>query len=244
MTSCDISTLRICCLSFLTTLSRFFATLPSGGNYEARFVKNGETHWPLFVKTQYEDPGHTCPEFASFTVVEPDVEPGYCDELIRNGDGSAGVENWWATMGGVATTDESASGQGLAITSEYRTANWMGPCQYFDSRCMVEGSTYTVSAKVKLVHKTTGEALTCGSVEGFCPKWNMKIESGAWEDINEGWFGMAWSDGWDSSLEWNIIERDFTISQQVAAAGSALMYSECGNMDALMVWDDVSVHRI
>ena len=167
---------------------RFFATLPSGGNYHARFVKDGQTHWPLFVQQQYEDPGHegpSCPDFASFTVEKPEVEAGYCDELIRNGDVSNGVEDWWATMGGVVARDESASGQGLAITSNYRTAYWMGPSQYFDSRCMTIGTTYRVSTKVKLIHKTTGEPLNCDFAAGTCPKFIMKYESGAWEDIDE-----------------------------------------------------------
>jgi len=224
---------------------RFFATLPSEGNYTARFVKDGQTHWPLFVKQQYEDPGHNCPDFQSFTVVVPEVAPGYCDELIRNGDVSSGVENWWATMGGVVTIDESASGQGMAITNEYRTAFWMGPAQFLDSRCMTVGNSYKISAKVKLINKTTGTQMNCNAQDDACPKLTMKYESGAWEDINEGWQGMtARYSHWDSTSEWNTIEGEITISQQVADAGSVLMYSECGVLDALMVFDDVSIHRI
>ena len=223
----------------------FFATLPSGGNYEARFIKDGQTHWPLFVKTQYEDPDHICPEFASFTVVEPDVEPGYCDDIIRNGDVSAGIENWWATTGGVVTVDESASGQGLAITSEYRSAEWMGPSQFFDTRCLVEGDRYRVSTKVKLIHKDTGAPLNCDSTGGGCPAFTMKISDGVWEDVNEHWSGIGGRDNyWDASLEWNTFEYTLTITEEMAKAGSALLYSECSNLEALIVLDDVSVQKI
>ena len=120
----------------------------------------------------------------------------------------------------------------------------MGPAQYLDSRCMIAGNKYKVSAKVKLIHKTTGDPLTCGSTGGYCPKFIMKIESGAWEDYDEGWSYMGGVPEWDSSLEWNTIEHEITISQAMAAAGSAVMYSECENLDALMVFDDVSVQRI
>ena len=224
---------------------RFFATLPSGGSYEARFVKDGQTHWPLHVKQEYEDSGHDCPDFNSFTVVVPDMEPEYCDELIRNGDISHGAENWWATMGGVAVIDESASGQGFAITSEYRTAEWMGPSQYFDSRCMTVNASYKVSAKVKLIDKTTKDLINCNPHDGSCPRLTTKLESGAWEDTNESCIGIGGKDAyWHSSLEWNTFEYEFTISQVVADAGSVLMYPECPNLDALMVFDDVSVHCI
>ena len=228
---------------------RFFATLPSDGNYQVRFLKNGQVHWPLYVNTQYEDPGHqssSCPDFASFNVVKPEVESGYCNELIRNGDISNGVESWWATMGGVVTRDESASGQGLAITSSYRTAEWMGPSQYFDIRCMILGARYRLSTKVKLVHKDTGAPLQCdSSLGGDCPKFTMKYESGAWEDIDEGWVGLGGRDDyWDTGLEWNTFSYEFTVSEQMANAGSHLLYSECRLLDALIVFDDVSVQAM
>ena len=44
---------------------RYFATLPSGGNYLARFVKSGQTYWPLFVQQQYEDSSQKVHQFIS-----------------------------------------------------------------------------------------------------------------------------------------------------------------------------------
>ena len=81
---------------------------------------------------------------------------------------------------------------------------------------------------------------------GLLNEWVLlKLESGAWEDTNESCIGIGGRDAyWDSSLEWNTFEYEFTISQVVADAGSVLMYPECPNLDALMVFNDVSVHCI
>ena len=149
-----------------------------------------------------------------------------------------------ATMGGLQTLDEGPE-HGLALTSEYRTAVWMGPAQYFDSRCMTLSSTYKVSAKVKLIHKDTGAYMSCvpGS-NTSCPKLTMKYESGAWQDIHEGWLPLGQPATWDASGAWNTIEYQFTVSQEVADAGSVLMYSSCTDLNALIVLDDVSVQKI
>ena len=230
---------------------RFFATLPAGGDYEARFVKDGQIHWPLYVKTQYEDPGleldPNCPDYSTFDVIEPVVPDGYCDELITNGDMENGIEGWWATMGGVVAIQDTPTNK--ALTSEYRTSYWMGPAQFFDSRCMVVGAKYTVSAKVKLVDKDDASVLIdCDPDEPdgtkyTCPKFVMKGESGAWEDTNQFWIFMGTPTTWDNA-GWNDIVYSFTITQQMADAGSILLYTESRNLDALMVFDDVSVSLV
>jgi hypothetical protein len=220
----------------------FFAVLPSGGDYSARFTKDGFDHWPVFVRTDYDDPGSSCPEFTSFTIQEPDDES--CLDLIHNGDMEAGIEDWWATMGGVVSRDESAYGQGLALTSEYRTASWMGPAQYVDSRCLPVGAKYNVSAKVKLINKSTGAPVDCDPSNNKCPKMIVKLESGAHQERDQVWkwiAGFPSTDDWVAD-DWNVISGTFTVDQAVADAGSTLVYFESETyVDVLMVIDDVSI---
>jgi hypothetical protein len=163
----------------------FFAGLPSDGNYSACFVKDDQTYWPVYVRTDYDNPGSTCPEFNTFTLEVPNDKS--CDELITKGDMELGIEGWWATMGGLLSVNESAPGQALVLTSEYRTSWWMGPAQYLDTRCMIADANYTVTAKARFVSKTSGGPIDCDPASDMCPKIIMKIESGAHEEYDQNW---------------------------------------------------------
>ena len=220
----------------------FFAVLPSGGGYSATFVKNGAPYWPVYVHSDYDDPDSTCPELSSLEIVEPNDEN--CNELIKNGDMEAGIEGWSATMGGLLSVDESASGQGLALTNEYRTAYWMAPAQYLDTRCMVEGTHYSVSAKAKLVSKSTGAPVDCNAAAGMCPKLIVKVESGAHEKYDEYWHLIASPPATWVAEDWNTLSGYLIVHSHLASAGSILVYFESNTVnggDAMLYVDDVSI---
>ena len=142
-------------------------------------------------------------------------------------------------MGGLQVIDD---GNNKALTSEYRTASWMGPAQFIDTRCMVLGATYSITADVKLIHRDTGAPISCdpSASSNTCPKLTMKGESGAWEDTNEFWHHMGTVSTWDQGGGWNQITHSLTVSQAMVDAGSILIYSESSDMDALIVLDNVS----
>ena len=83
---------------------RFAASLPAG-SYTAEFLdENDNPVWPQYVE-EYWQKVPDCTGYAEkemVTIVPPDVEDGYCDELVRNGgqDGTLTlVEPWEHTMG-------------------------------------------------------------------------------------------------------------------------------------------------
>lgn len=228
----------------------YFAVLPSGGDYSARFRKGGGEHWPLYVRADYDDPGSTCPEFNLFAVVEPELDHTVtCQELIRNGDIELGIEGWLATMGGLEIRDENSSGQGLALTNMYRTSFWMGPAQFFDTRCLVFGARYSVTYKAKLISRSDGSPVDCDALDDKCPKLIGKLESGAHKEREKHWMILAsfptdsvWvADGW------NTVSGAMVVNQRMADAGSTETYFECKTLytsdgsQVLMVIDDVSV---
>ena len=235
----------------------FYAVLPSGGDYSARFTKRGEEFWPLFVRSDYDDPGSNCPEFNSFAIVKPSgFDPGTtCQDLIRNGGMEDGIEGWVATMGGLESRDESSSGQGVALTSEYRTSSWMGPSQYFDTRCLVLGARYSISYKAKLVAAPDGSPVNCdpSNDQDACPKFIGKTESGAHQERDPNWKLLARfpTDGEWVADGWNTITGTLIVDQPIVDGGSTEGYFECktvyasdGNGDTsqvLMVIDDVSI---
>lgn len=229
----------------------FFAVLPAGGDYSARFMKGGEEFWPLYVRPDYDDPGSSCAEFNSFDIVEPQFDYSTsCQELIRNGDMEMGIDGWLATMGGVESIDDtSSSGQGLALTSMYRTATWMGPAQYLDTRCLVLGATYTVTYKAKLVSSSDGSPIDCDPALDSCPKLIGKMESGAHEERDEHWklFARFPSDGVWVADDWNTVTGSITADQIIVNADSTEAYFECKTLYApdgsqvLIVLDDVSI---
>ena len=232
----------------------FYAVLPSSGEYSARFKKGGEEFWPLFVRPDYDDYGSDCPEFSSFTIEEPAFDyTTTCQQLIRNGDMELGIEGWLATMGGVETRDESASGQGLALTSQYRTSWWMGPAQYFDTRCLVLGARYSISYKAKLIAASDGSPIGCDASTDSCPKLIAKTESGAHQERDPHWKLLARfpSDGEWIADGWNTVTGTLTVDQIIIDGGSTEGYFECRTVYAtdlngetsqvLMVIDDVSI---
>uniref|UniRef100_A0A7S1V714 CBM-cenC domain-containing protein n=1 Tax=Grammatophora oceanica TaxID=210454 RepID=A0A7S1V714_9STRA len=145
-------------------------------------------------------------------------------------------------MGGLAIVSEGSANTNQALTSEYRTADWMGPAQYLDTRCLTVGKTYTVSAQVKVVEN--GVNFNCdppSSTTSQCPRLTIKLEDGTWQDENEHWQNIGdVSSAW-SSEEWNMIEGTLTVSQAIADAGSVLVYSEGPPPGAMMILDNVSI---
>ena len=72
---------------------RFFVTLPASGSYQAQFVLNDQTVWPVFIERSWEDVDGCGPAF-SMNIDENGS--GNCDQLIVNGDGEGNsTEGWW-----------------------------------------------------------------------------------------------------------------------------------------------------
>ena len=219
----------------------FFAQLPAGGDYSARFVLSGADYWPLYVEHQYDDqPGACGNDFAYFALIMPDGED--CSQLIKNGDMSLGVSGWWSTAGGLLSADESASGQGPALMNEYRSGSWYGLAQYLDTRCLVEGIEFSFTAKVKMYQSDGATPFSCADDTEECPAAYIHSNEGTGEDEHSHTY--TWAGGlqgtWQNS-EWNEISGDFVISTAQATAHSLYVYMNGPPAGIVVVWDDVSI---
>jgi len=148
------------------TSRRFSSSLPAG-NYTAEFIdEDGNPAWPQYAE-EYWTKEPDCSGSVSqdsITLLKPDLEPGECDELIRNGgqgdqDGNlTSVEPWIHTL---YQPRDVMIGAGLgmeesdAICTSQRMYHWTGPGQNLDSRCLehVTGEYYEFSAWMKITAK-------------------------------------------------------------------------------------------
>lgn len=72
---------------------RFFVTLPASGSYQAQFVLENQTVWPVFVERSWEDVDGCGP---AFSLDIDENGPENCNQLIVNGDVEGNsIDGWW-----------------------------------------------------------------------------------------------------------------------------------------------------
>eukprot|EP01063_Lacrimia_lanifica_P040461 TRINITY_DN9171_c0_g1_i1.p1 TRINITY_DN9171_c0_g1~~TRINITY_DN9171_c0_g1_i1.p1 ORF type:complete len:1511 (+),score=550.46 TRINITY_DN9171_c0_g1_i1:43-4575(+) len=212
----------------------FYATLPSGGAYTARFVLHGATVWPTYTDLSYEDRlGGACgADFASFDIERPAAA---CADLVQNGRVDAGDAHW-RHIGhfGLAVGVENGNSFLTAPNPAGSGGAWVGPAQYLDTRCIAEGVEYGVSARIRLTENGAPYACT-----DDCPTATLRFRNllGGPENtwVHLGTYQQA--DG----AAWNAFFSRFTASAHAAAAHTAFLYINGARAGVDISIDDLSV---
>ncbi|KAL7551020.1 hypothetical protein ACHAWF_014219 [Thalassiosira exigua] len=204
----------------------YYLTLPSAGQYAAKFVQGGnEALWPGYADAAFEDkPGECGPDYTlAFEV--PDATTS-CEQLIyigNAGDDIAGgdTSGWYVMM-----NDEVSIAQGGADGTAYSffiasLGHWCGIGQYIDTRCVTTQSSYMLTAKIKLTKD--GAPFVCNlaawsSEPDSCPKASIKASNGSVSE-HDGLGTMV-----ESDKEWNTMTGVFHPNDFQANAGTVLVY--------------------
>jgi len=235
-----------------STHSIFYATLPASGKYYGQFMLNDQLVWPLYTDMRYEDAVGNCgPDFKSFVIEKPN--PLQCTELIQNGSFEGGNTDYWWCLSAkclLLVADEGADGTSKSLLAP-NAANegggrWVGLGQYLDTRCIKEGQTYTLTAKIKLQNSETGILYEC-NLNGYssdslsCPRatirFRNRLEQPTQTFLNVG--NMI-----ENDKEWNQMSGSYLITAYDEAAYSAFLYINGVPSNVNVQIDEVSLTLI
>ena len=241
--------------TFNSDLRIFSAPLPTG-NFEAKFMKDGQEAWPTFVEMTYEsDPQCGGVQEGSVRMKEPpSVSEDDCAELVRNGDGemqNGNYTHWYHISGGVLNEAGSGVGSSTAIVSTDRDNEYDGLAFYLDTRCLKKmvGREYELTAMFHA--ELDGTGLDCNpddnnNVNG-CPRFTAQMRT--WdpegnEFTTSTWYELAKSTRPYHKDDYNLAHGTFVISENMAAADSVLIYFSRTSDYAKLLLDNVSIHPL
>jgi len=229
---------------------RFFATLPAGGSYAARVVDvdTGETIWPVFADLRYEDAVDGCgPDFASFEIETLEPEEDGCEQLVRNGSFESGTTEHWRYAGNfgfeIVTADGAEGSRHSLRTPNADGGGWVGTGQYLDTRCIEEGSIYTIAARVKLTDSATGAAVGCdldSNDDDPCPKASFRFTNRL-DDPQHHWSTFGYLETADG--EWNTLSGSYVATEYAGVAHAVYMYITGVRKGVDIQIDDVRLTR-
>ncbi len=168
--------------------SRKFPVYMTHGNYQVRFLLDGEPVWPRYVYELWEGVpdcvGHV--STSNITIFEPELQDGECDDLIQNGDMEQGV---WGYMHREPNSGndnhaylKSLPGAGVdgsnAVGIFDRGNRHWGVGQNLDPRCFRANSGGLYEVKLYYRLEKDGEAFICdrwdGGYPNRCPTGTIK----------------------------------------------------------------------
>jgi hypothetical protein len=209
-----------------------FITLPSGGQYTARFVDNGATVWPRYAASAFYDaPGECGPDFD----LSLDIPEATCDELVFNGnagDSTGGDLSGWAKMHNddIEVGSGGADGTSHSFLIPNVVGGWYGIGQYLDTRCITPGLSYSFTAKIKLTKD--GSLFDCG---GACPSATIQSTEDQTNQFNNVGYMV------ETDKEWNLMSGVFDVADFQAGAGLVLLYIKGAPVGVDLQIDQVSL---
>jgi hypothetical protein len=209
----------------------------------------------IFEATEYDQRGEN--SVLSFSgawrrrdLVVDDVSisplPMDCTELILNGDAEYGeTPSFWTHISGaVGTTIEVVnvgSGSNVFKVSN-RPIVGEGMSQTVDSRCLHQGSMWKLTARMKLVSRSSGNPVSCdpsdNRVDFACPpilvagfQAGERVEDERYYTSRTSWVADAFND----------YEVEFAVSDVLAASNVVVIAIRTYNLDWEVLVDDISV---
>lgn len=195
----------------------FFVHLPPG-DYDAVFLDVfGAETLPGFVRRL--DEGLQCAGSPVDVAVKvPPTAPGYCSELIKNGNAeeSASEPTFWRSANGGMEVVQGAGVNGTNALAATRFGFGSKILQYLDTRCFTEGAEFSVTAKVKLLTEA-GEISICDPTTDRCPYLRWYVDGIGPRMIAEAQSG-ADSEGFQ------VIEGIISVDATVAASNTVYLF--------------------
>jgi len=235
-----------------SSYSRFFVTLPAGGNFTGGFFdQTGNPLWPLYTDLKYEDVDGSCgPDFASFEIEELSSNAQCNGELIQNGSFELGSSESWRYVGtlGLEVSNDGYGGSGHSLKAPNALGKgggpWVGLGQYLDTRCVEANYVMHFSAQVKMTNSSTGAQYEC-NLSGYssdpasCPRATIRFVNRLTDSTD--WVFLGALD--TSDQEWNQMTGSFRVSESHADANAVFFYISGVPADVDIQIDDVSLIR-
>lgn len=160
-------------------LGHFGATLPNG-DYEIRFLRDGEPAWPDFVELNLEEAPSSCSPYleeSSLTVVMPEATEERCGaNLIKQPNFDDGkFDAWQHFFAKLELASPGADGSAHALKVTERQGQHEFVSQYVDASCIAGNgeAMYIFGADIRL--ENSGNVVTCDPALGNCPIAEMKL---------------------------------------------------------------------
>lgn len=225
----------------------YVASVPTG-RYQAEFVLDDTRMWPTFVETTFEPvlcdpPLHP----ADFDLVVSPTSPETCSSLIRNGDmelSTTAPIYWLHSKSGLVLQPGKGMDGTQALADTDTTDDEASFVQYVDTRCIVEGAQYVVTAWVRLVQND--QDFECNG--SSCPRLRLRVQQASSDDGMQGAVSQIVLAGSFSApvnaKGYNRLQGFFTVTQTEALATSVALHIDRGRSGVHMFVDDVTFERV
>jgi hypothetical protein len=230
---------------------RVFAPSLPQGRYTAHFIdtRNGQVSWPTFVTTTIEPELCTnSPAVNPIALTVPSVGESDCIELVRNGRmelPTSSYPYWLHAEIGIELVPGGGIGGTNAISdTDSAVDGYLG--QFIDTRCLVPGRQYEISAWVKLVNPTSKAVFVCNRQVSSCPSVVLRYRSPmdpTGQLFNEEVMTVAYLVV-DTKDGWSLLQRTLTIDTRLAEASSVAIAVARGRPNVKMYLDDVSMSLV
>jgi len=239
--------------NFIYVRRRYFSAILPYGTYELQFYKNNTPFHPRFFEVSYDDEPMCTPfiDNTTVTVITSEPDESECMQLIKNGGGEDGTFDYWQHAGGDIQNANPGYLSSRALATVKRTGAWHGLGQYIDTRCLVEGQQYEVTARFRL-QGASGAWLACDPlVTGYsstnvCPRVSMRMRH-MMSDEKDGAVNTTYVYPIAETLapvdanSWNFIYGVLTVTADMANATSVFLWIERYGSNFNMVLDEFSI---
>jgi hypothetical protein len=176
--------------------------------------------------------------------------PMTCSELFMNGDAEDGdTARFWRTavkFDDATIAVVSLGGNNHALKISNRKSVRDGIQQEIDARCLASGSSWTLTARMKLV-ATSGGAASCdptetGRIATSCPPVRiMGSQCGAATTVDERFY-LTDVEKWNAStMAWHDYAVKFTVSSDLATCQHVEIGIRSYNLDWDLIVDELSI---
>jgi hypothetical protein len=140
-----------------------------------------------------------------------------CSSLVENSNMELGHEGFWYAQGVSDVIDTSGYKSALAIRSINRNREWDGPAYMMNSskdrNCMVQGSTWQITASLQMIDPKTERGAECelssGGRKNDCPGLRFRFRDSRW-DLQEFRLQEYAGDAWNPN-GFNQFKVEFTV---------------------------------
>jgi hypothetical protein len=231
---------------------RYFAPSLPQGRYTAQFIdtRNGQVSWPTFVSTTIEPELCTnSPNVNPIALTIPLVGESNCFELVRNGRMELSTSSypfWLHAEIGIELVPGGGIGGTSAISDTDNAVNngYLG--QFIDTRCLLPGRQYEISAWVKLVNPTSKALIVCNRQDSSCPSVVLRYRSPldpTGQSFKEEVMTVAYLVV-DTKDGWSLLQNTLTIDSRLAEASSVAIAVARRRGNVKMYVDDVSMSLV
>jgi hypothetical protein len=210
----------------------------------------------IFVATEYDQRGEKsslyfvdAPNGKDLVIDDVSITalPMDCTELILNGDAQYGeTPSFWTHVSNQGGTTIEVVNVADSGSNVFKVANRPsvgdGLSQAVDSRCLHQGSNWKLTARMKLVSRSSGEPVACDPSEDrvnfACPPVRVagyqsgeKVEDEPYYTSRSSWTADAFND----------YEVEFSVSDVLGASDAVVFAIRTYNLDWDVLVDDISL---